>query len=141
VLQLLDTANVVPSSPILVSLMIGAILSSDTSVLTRATRRNIPEDGNLHSHRREDLKSYMNVYSVVGSAVLMYLATDGDFHMTLTQLMKNVQLFDGVTSDVRLVLQRFSSLREFSPPCSTLSFQDERRPLWPHPSHALYTPA
>jgi hypothetical protein len=32
--------------------------SSETSVLTRATRRNNPEDTILHSHRRENLKSY-----------------------------------------------------------------------------------
>jgi hypothetical protein len=32
--------------------------SSETSVLTIATRRNNPEDTILHSHRRENLKSY-----------------------------------------------------------------------------------
>jgi hypothetical protein len=45
VLQLLVTTNVVPSSPILVTLMMEAIHSSGTSVLTRATRRHIQEDG------------------------------------------------------------------------------------------------
>jgi hypothetical protein len=55
--RLLVTASVVPSSPILVILM-DALISSETSVLTRATRRNIPENTILHSHRRENLKSY-----------------------------------------------------------------------------------
>jgi hypothetical protein len=41
-LQLLVAANVIPSSPSLVTLMMEAIHSSETSVLTRATRRNIP---------------------------------------------------------------------------------------------------
>jgi hypothetical protein len=36
-----------------------AIRSFKTSVRTKSTRRHIPEDGILHSHRRENLKNYI----------------------------------------------------------------------------------
>jgi hypothetical protein len=49
VFLLLLTANVVPSSPSLVTLMMEAIRYSETSVLTRATHRNIPQDSILKS--------------------------------------------------------------------------------------------
>jgi uncharacterized membrane protein YecN with MAPEG domain len=57
VVYLLVTANVVPSSLILFTVMMQAS-SSETSVVTSATWRHIPEGDIVHSHSRENLKSY-----------------------------------------------------------------------------------
>jgi hypothetical protein len=48
--RLLVTANVLASSLILLTLMMEALRSSETSVLARPARRNIPEHVILHVH-------------------------------------------------------------------------------------------
>jgi hypothetical protein len=52
------------------------------------TRRNNPEDTILHSHRRENLKSYKptsDVISIQYSSRLAYLTGNGQFDMNLIQ--------------------------------------------------------
>jgi hypothetical protein len=59
VLQLLVTANIVPSSLVLFNMLMEAIRSSETPILTRATRRHIPDDGILQNYR-----SLLNLFVV-----------------------------------------------------------------------------
>jgi hypothetical protein len=49
--------------------------SSETSVLTRATRRNNPEDTILHSHRRENLKYYIVFLDALLLAAVVVVVT------------------------------------------------------------------
>jgi hypothetical protein len=60
--RMLVRANVVTSSSILATLMKEALGSSETLVLTRVTRRNVPEDTIIQCFSDFRLKDYREIY-------------------------------------------------------------------------------
>jgi hypothetical protein len=69
---LLVMANVVLSSSILVTLMMEALRSSETSVIARTTRRNIPGDSILYVSHVQPLLVRVDFCMVQMSAVAPY---------------------------------------------------------------------
>jgi hypothetical protein len=63
---------------VVITVMIEAVSAFETSVnFYQTTRRDIPEDGHLHTRRRENLKShsgfyYCNKHSYFDSSVVYY---------------------------------------------------------------------
>jgi hypothetical protein len=105
VFRLPVTTNIVPSWPIPVTPMMEAIRSSETLVLTRATRRHILEDDNFHCHSREILKSYIiltgwalqrrcNV-SPVRYELGIYIPEDGILHRHRSENLKSYIILTG----------------------------------------------
>jgi hypothetical protein len=67
--RLVVTANVVPSSPILVTLMMKALGSSETSVLIRGTRSNIQKT----AFSMDDVQRHPGCISVTSANTFRYM--------------------------------------------------------------------
>jgi hypothetical protein len=89
------------------TLKMEAIRSSETSVHTRSIRRHIPEDGILHSHRRENLKSYKLLTSLM--VVLPYNSTNCGPGSSLISIYIN--------KNVNVRLFKILNLRKFFTNC------------------------
>jgi hypothetical protein len=69
--------------------------SSETSVLTRATRRNNPEDTILHSHRRENLKSNFVPSSPIHVTLLLEALSSSEASVLKRTTRYNIP-YDGI---------------------------------------------
>jgi hypothetical protein len=129
--RLLVRASVVPSSPILVTLIKEALSSSKMSVLIRATQNNIPEDVTLPSYRRENLKSYIprNLFSgpSIKTSIQKYLknsvlTSHKPLCSSVTKLNRAMPLKKDVTADKKNRMNCTRVIgRNVSVPCAKLS--------------------
>jgi hypothetical protein len=71
------------------------IRSSEMSVLTRATRRKIPEDGILHSHRRESLKSFKSQCLLIWNT-----RAEGQYFITFDSVERNRIMIHNYTANI-----------------------------------------
>jgi hypothetical protein len=71
-----------------------ALSSSETSVLTRHTRRNIREDAILHNHRRENLK-YSSIRLISNHKKLQSLENSFELALALELEFVRDQLHSG----------------------------------------------
>jgi hypothetical protein len=83
--------------------------SSETSVLTRTTRRNNPEDTIFHSHRLENLKSYNVVSSSPILVTLMKEALSSSETSVLTRAT-----WRNIPEDTILHSHRLENLKSYA---------------------------
>jgi hypothetical protein len=67
-----------------------ATCSSETSVLTGVTQRHVPEDGILHSHRRE--KSNLIIFHVIYTTRVFFLSSSYHLMGTFNQCLEENRL-------------------------------------------------
>jgi hypothetical protein len=86
--------------------------SSETSVHNKPTRRHIPEDGGLHSHRREYLKPYILILSshlsLLRDLFPSGLHTNILYALYCTRYNIYVQVNDDNFDDTNLLTERLS---------------------------------
>jgi hypothetical protein len=116
VLQLLVTANVVYSSLILFTLMMEAIRSSKTSILTRATRRHVQGNGILQS-----VFFFFSNFSCILRGTVKLVLPFADISLTL------IHRLISVVPEQKLF---YVDTRVCRFPLSIILFQGPRRKRW-----------
>jgi hypothetical protein len=79
--------------------MMGAMISFETSVLTRATRRIIIEDGILHSQRRENLRENLKSFNRKQLQIIQILWETFPIACQWRLALRSLSKTNGVSSD------------------------------------------